>query len=249
MALCGDRIALADMLKDKVAVFDLAGVQLYAFGEHGHGPAAGWSPVALCAHPNGNLLVREGCVRVREVTWTGDHVRCICARETHGWFPCAVDVSPDGTLIAVGADAPAENATVVQLLNERTCAPVKRFRIARSGPQAVRFSPDGCRVVVLGSNHRPTMFRVHGNGHGGTVFGKKRVVGTLQYAEFTDEGDVVIATDTRATVYRGTSLKPARSWAWEDSVREVQAIQAHRGLLYVLCAVGPHDDTEVHVYE
>ena len=76
------------------------------------------------------------------------------------------------------------------------------------------------------------MFRVHEDGDG-------------------DEGDVVIATHAGATVCNSTSLEPVRSWAWQAGVRYVQAIRAHRGLLYVQCTVGePYDYTqEVHVYE
>ena len=51
-------------------------------------------------------------------------------------------------------------------------------------------------------------------------------------------------------MYSGTSLEPVRSWAWPDGVRYVKAVQAHRGLLYVLCTVGPDCNAqEVHVYE
>ena len=93
------------------------------------------------------------------------------------------------------------------------------------------------------------MFSVHaedGDG-GGAVFGAAT---HRQHVEFTDEGDVVIATHAGATVYSGTTLEPVRSWAWSAGVRYVGAIQAHRGLLYVLCTVGPDCNAqEVHVYE
>ena len=61
----------------------------------------------------------------------------------------------------------------------------------------------------------------------------------------------MLATYSGATVHSGTTLEPVRSWAWHDSVQYIYAIQAHRGLLYVLSDVGGgHKNTqEVHVYE
>ena len=205
-------------------------------------------PVALCAHPNGNLLVLEACGSVQEVTWTGDHVRFICAKQTHVWEPCGVDVSPDGALIAVVAYTAADAPATVELLNERTRVPVKRLRIAdtTTGQHALRFGPDGGRVAVVDYNRRPTVFSVHGDGDG-TMFGA--VKNDRQHVEFTDECNVVVATDTGATVYSSTSLEPVRSWAWRAGVRLVLAIKAHRGLLYVLLATGPHENTVLHVYE
>ena len=252
MALWGDRIAFAEMDRGTVAVVDLDGHYLHRFGKLGVGPGEFLNPTALCAHLNGNLLVLERWTRIQEVTWTGDHVRFICAKKTHGWQPYEVDVSPDGTLIAVVACTAVGAPVTVELLNGRTCVPVKRLHIAatNTGIHTLRFSPDGGRVVVVGYNHRPTVFCVHGDGDGyGTAFGAE--IYERQHVEFTDEGDVVLATLCGGgTVYSGTSLEPVRSWAWPDSVRSVRAIQAHHGLLYVLCAVrGPHGSIEVHVYE
>ena len=254
MALWGDRIAFAEMDRGTVAVVDLDGHYLHRFGKLGVGPGEFLNPTALCAHLNGNLLVLERWTRIQEVTWTGDHVRFICAKKTHGWQPYEVDVSPDGTLIAVVAYTTVDAPITVELLDGRTCTSVKRFRIAGTtypGRQVLRFSPDGGWVVVVGSNHRPTVFSVHGNGNedgDGTALGA--VIHKRQHVEFTDEGDVLVATHRGATVYSGTTLEPVRSWAWPDSVRYVRAIQAHGGLLYVLCALKPIGNIEeVHVYE
>ena len=253
MALWGDRIAFTDVDSGTVAVFDLAGVHLHRFGKHGTDPGEFLNPTALCAHPNGNLLVLEGWTRVQEVTWTGDHVRFICDKKTHGWYPCGVDVSPDGTLIALVAYADGDRTVTVELLDGRTCAPVKRLGIAGtpSALHALRFSPDGGRLVVGAYNRSPTMFSVHANEDGdggGAVFGAAAV--HRHNVEFTDEGDVVIATHAGATVYSGTTLEPVRSWAWQASVWWIKAIQAHRGLLYVLCLLKPDCNAqEVHVYE
>ena len=242
---------MAEPTTHLVRVFDMNGVQLYTFGKLGTDPGKFVNPEALCAHPNGNLLVLELWHRVQEVTWTGDHVRFICALQTHGWQPGLADVSPDGAFIAVVACA-ARSPVTVELFYGSTCVPVKRFRIAGATPglNALRFSPDGGRVVVVGCNHRPTMFSVRGDKDGNgdcTVFGAMRH--ELQHVEFTDEGDVVVVNDRGATVYSCTTLEPARSWAWPDGVRYVRAIQAHRGSLYALYAAEPHYIRELHVYE
>ena len=102
--------------------------------------------------------------------------------------------------------------------------------------------------MVVGSDHRPTVFCVHGDGdEHGTAFGA--AIHKRQHVEFTDEGDVVVATRTGGTVYSGMSLEPVRSWTWLHNVRCVYAIQAYRGRLHVLCAMGRCDYTEVHAYK
>ena len=69
-----------------------------------------------------------------------------------------------------------------------------------------------------------------------------------QHVEFTDEGDVVIATRRGATAYSATTLEPVRSWTWLAGVRHVQAIQAHRGLLRAALTIHKYD-TEAQLYE
>ena len=81
------------------------------------------------------------------------------------------------------------------------------------------------------------------------MFGSSKPPKNLQHVEFTHEGDVVVANKRGAKVYSGTTLKPVRSWAWAANVTWVRAIQAHRGLLYVLCSVGRNHEAELHVYE
>ena len=91
---------------------------------------------------------------------------------------------------------------------------------------------------------------MHGHDGEGKEFGAAREFGELPHVEFTDAGDVVVATYSEATVYSGTTLEPVGSWAWPDNVQSVRAIQAHRGLLYVACTMNPVGSVmEVHVYE
>ena len=260
MALWGDRMALFDENRGEVKVVDAAsGVQLHTFGKHGTGPGEFAGLVVLCAHPNGNLLVLEGSDRVQEVTWTGDHVRFIYCHAINGYWAHAVDVSPNGSLIALVTGTQYRSVlTTIELLDERTCACVARIRSpdASWGPFAIRFSPCGFRVVATSTIHKPAMFHVHvrktnadASIEVGRVFGAAPRLHEYQHVEFTDEGDVVVATHDKATVYSGTALEPVRSWTWPPTVRCVRAIQAHRGLLYVACNVGEAHNPHVHVYQ
>ena len=103
--------------------------------------------------------------RAQEVTWTGDHVRFVCSFERDRFHAKSVDVSPDGSFIAVCA---SHVRGAIRLLDGRTCAPGTWVGAPRPNwmPCNVRFSPDGDRVTATASNHRPTMFRVNGNGAG-----------------------------------------------------------------------------------
>ena len=242
-----------------VSVFDLAGVRLYTFSTDGFCPGEHATPVDLRAHPNGNLLVRVRPNRIHEVTWTGEHVRFICGVDTNGWSAGGIDVSPDRSLLAVRSFG---ETAMVELLDERTCAAVTRLGSPKMtiGQSDVRFSPDGNRLVTVGPEHKPTMFDLHKKGTGtadgaesatniGTEFGVMSASAVLhEHVEFTDDGDVVVAAYRGATVYSGTTLEPVRSWAWPSNVDWVYAIQAYRGLLYVLCRTD-RNSFEVHVYE
>ena len=248
MALWGDRMAATNTDRSTVTVFDLDGVRLHTFGKDGTGPGEFWFPATLCAHPNGNLLVREfGNERVQEVTWTGEHVRFIYTGK-NGWSPGRMAVSPDGSFIAVVA---YRGMFIIELLDGRTCASIKQLGRPLHYLTNICFSPDGSRLVSFGCNHKPpVIFSVRGHDRDGTEFGvAAERLGSLPHIEFTDTGDVVLTTHRGGTVYSGTTLEPVRSWAWPARVVDVQAIQAHRGLLYVLCAVGHHYYKEVHVYE
>ena len=264
MALWGDRMAFVDWHRGTVRVCDMAGVQLHTFGTLGQGRGEFLHPSALCAHPNGNLLVLEGSYRVQEITWTGDHVRFISTRAINGRRPIGVGVSLDGSLIALVAVTSNYGPTTIDLLDGSTCALVRRivgWTDARSGPSPIRFSPHGNRAVITCAGLKPAMFRMCANENGrkgpggsnvvnvGTEFGTPDKWGECQHFEFTDEGDVVAATRDGATVYSGTTLEAVRSWPWLRMVRWIYGIQAHRGRLYVLCRVEDHGNDEVHVYE
>ena len=92
----------------------------------------------------------------------------------------------------------------------------------------------------------------HARGHGTGLCVHLEADARHQCIEFTDSGEVIVATDQRATVYGGPSLEPVRSWAWPANVCAVEAIQAHRGMLYVACrvAIGKRMHVlELHVYQ
>ena len=66
--------------------------------------------------------------------------------------------------------------------------------------------------------------------------------------DFTDDGDVVLCHSRGAGVYSGRTLELLRAWPWPSGTRSVNAIQAHRGLLYVLCTMADNKHA-VYVYE
>ena len=247
-------MALADVRTNSVRVFDLAGVELYTFGKRGKGHGEFSNPVALCPHPNGNLLVVEHGLRVQEVTWTGDHVRFISSFPSHGFCVENVHVSPDGSFIAVCG---IHGAGVIGLLDGRTCAPLAWVGPPHTtlAPCNVRLSPDGNSFVAIAYGMQ-TLFGMHLDGNGaltsiasvGSGIGADNPWEGYHCVEFTAEGDVVLATHRGATVFSSTTLEPVRSWAWPARVRYVQAIQAHRGVLYVACIVCADRNMEVHVY-
>ena len=246
LALWGDRVALAYAQRSTVAVFDLvAGVvkPLHVFGCYGVSSGSFFYPVALCAHPSGSLLVLESNGRVQEFTWTGTYVRTVSHPKINSWRLNGIALSPDGSLIAVSD----MDTGSIGVLDAKTCAHVARLgriQLKFIFRPCIRFSPDGNRVAVTVPQHKPAMVYVNENGND-AEFG----AADGEYVEFTDEGDVVVASGGGVTVYSGTTLERVRSWAWPASVHRVHTIQAHRGLLYVLCTVRPGFKVEMYVYE
>ena len=273
MALWGDHMALSQYQLTSVVditVFNLAGVQLHTFGTAGNGPGQFEFPTQLCAHPNGNLLVlEEGNGRVQEVTWTGKHVRFICGAGMNGWTPCGIAVSPDSLFFAVIARH--AKCHTLDVLDERTAAPVRRLGICEWG-FSVQYSLDGHRVFIGGVNEcKAMMFNVHDDHASVSVqksdsssdSGSDSDSGSedprayvefgantqrLQRVEFTDSGDVVICDRQGGSVYCVGTLELVHAWTWPCVVRNVEAIQAHRGLLYVL-STGEGGEVELRVFE
>lgn len=153
----GKTVLIANRAAGSVSVFDLADRHLTHRQTIAIGPGTLPSGIAFTADGTAALISRYGDSAI-EVLRMGATVTREARLITAGVAPYAIDVSPDGTLAAVGnmgrGDGDADTVSLIDLSAEpfRT---VQSLTVGRS-PEGVRWSPDG-KFLAVGLQNGTTM--------------------------------------------------------------------------------------------
>ncbi len=216
---------VANRMEGTVSLFTIDGRALTAAGKLDLGnPKAGPSGIAVLPDGKTALLSRDGDSMVSVLHLDGAHVGIDPRPITAGMKPYTLDINAGGTLAAVSnmgrGDGDADSVSLIDLTKQpfRTVA----FITVPSGPEGLKFSPDGKFLAVgsqngttkpasstfLGTQGRLSLFALEGQ--------TPRLVGEAPIGKWSQ--GIAFSRDGRTILVENMVERTLSVFRWENNV-------------------------------